>query len=271
EFFEQLLKGHPELLKDDKDGNSILHSWVRIGQAWPFEYLFKSVEFDRKGRSRYAEFISYVDFNDKNNPIHIAAIHTHEATHQIIKLLVEAFQEQKPDWMDYNKSLLPWWNKNLHGEGPLHLALRCQRDQKIASYLLSLNQDGSMHDLLDYYAPKEHEILFLAIKNNFVDVVKMILTNKELGRWLVEEAPEFITESDTNTVTPLEVASNVGAAWIIEAMLQKDPSSTFNKVPFAWVGACENGHVSVVRIFIEYCPEKFSDHCILLKIHLCII
>ncbi|KAL2944741.1 Ankyrin repeat-containing protein ITN1, partial [Bienertia sinuspersici] len=291
EFYEQLLKGHPELLKDDKDGNSILHYWVRIGQVWPFEYLFKSVEFDQKGRSRFAEFISYIDFNDKNNPIHIAATCTHEATHQIIKLLVEAFQEKNPNWMNYHKSMLPWWNKNLHDEGPLHLALRCQRDQKIASYLLSLNQDGSMHDLLDYYAPKEHEILFLAIKNNFVDIVKMILTSlnkaswtkylkdvsngqnvlhlasnctdKELGRWLVEEAPEFITEPDINAITPLEVASNVGAAWIIEAMLQKDPSSTFNKVPFAWVGACENGHVSVVRIFIEYCPEKFSDHCIL--------
>ncbi|KAL2944785.1 Ankyrin repeat-containing protein ITN1 [Bienertia sinuspersici] len=290
EFFEQLLKGHPELLKDDKDGNSILHSWVRIGQVWPFEYIFKSVEFDRKGRKRFVEFISYVDFNGKNNPLHIAATCTHEATHQIVKLLVEAFQEHYPSWINYAKSTLPWWSKNINDEGPLHLALRCQRDQKVASYLLSLNQDGSMHDLLNYYAPKKHEILFLAIKKNFVDEVKMILTRlnkaswteylkdfsngqnvlhlastctgKELGRWLVEEAPEFITEPDISTITPLEVASNAGAAWIIEAMLQKDPSSAFNKVPLAWVGACEKGYVSVIRIFIENCPQKFSDHCI---------
>ncbi|KAL2944793.1 hypothetical protein RDABS01_033140 [Bienertia sinuspersici] len=83
EFFEHLLKGHPELLKDDKDGNSIFYSWVKIGQIWPFEYLFKSAEFDRKGRKRFVEFISYVDFNGKNNPLHIAATCTHEATHQL--------------------------------------------------------------------------------------------------------------------------------------------------------------------------------------------
>ena len=43
-------------------------------------------------------------------------------------------------------------------------------------------------------------------------------------------------------------------------MLEKDPSA-FDKVPFAWVKACENGHESVIQAFVDCCPKKFSDHC----------
>ncbi|KAL2944816.1 Serine/threonine-protein phosphatase 6 regulatory ankyrin repeat subunit C [Bienertia sinuspersici] len=290
EFCEQLLKRHPELLKGvDKDGNTILHTWVKIGQLWPFEYVLKNAEFDRKWRSYFVNLMSYLDFKDRNNPIHIIALCNHEATHQIIKLLVESFQEEHPSCFIDPMYMVPWWNKNKIGEGSLHLAIRSQNDQQIALYLLSLYQKTPINDLLDFYTPNVQNTLFLAIMRNFFQLVKMILTrlnkaswakylkgsangrsvlhlashctDRELGRWLVKEAPMFIVQPDSSGITPLDEASTIGATWIVEAMLEQDPSA-FNKAPLAWVKACENGHVSVIRIFIEYCPEKFSDHCI---------
>ncbi|KAL2944328.1 hypothetical protein RDABS01_032675 [Bienertia sinuspersici] len=63
-------------------------------------------------------------------------------------------------------------------------------------------------------------------------------------------------------MSPLDIACNVGATWIVEAMLEKDLSSIFNNAPLAWIKACKNEYPSVVRVFVDCYPGKFSDHCI---------
>ncbi|KMT12793.1 hypothetical protein BVRB_4g088870 [Beta vulgaris subsp. vulgaris] len=87
-------------------------------------------------------------------------------------------------------------------------------------------------------------------------------TDKDFAIWLVKAASEFITESDKSKIkTPLDEASDVGAAWIIQAMLKNDPSA-FTKAPLAWVKACKKGHISTIRAFIDNFPGYFKDHCI---------
>ncbi|KAL2924986.1 Ankyrin repeat-containing protein NPR4 [Bienertia sinuspersici] len=82
--------------------------------------------------------------------------------------------------------------------------------------------------------------------------------NKELGRWLVEQEPEFITLPDKEGTTALDLAFNIGATWIIEEMLGKDPLSIFNNTPLAWIKACENGHLSIVRVFVNCYRGRYN-------------
>ncbi|KAL2944724.1 Ankyrin repeat-containing protein ITN1 [Bienertia sinuspersici] len=304
EFCKELLKRHPELLQGiDKSGNTILHTWIKIGLVWAFEYLLNNEDIDYEWREHFISLI-YNDDTNGDKPLHIAASSTYEATHQVVMLLVQALSENSNKDLQLFDSSLPWYSMNPRKEIPLHLAIRCQPDQRLALYLLSLSQ-GDVMNVLDICKPEEHKILFLAIQKNFFEVVKFVLTrldksswtkylkdsftgqnvlhlastctdklwktymhknvkkaDKDLGRWLVEEAPEFITQPDKSGITPLDVACEVGASQIIEAMLEKDPLSTYNKLPLAWVKACEKGHVSVIHAFIDCCPEKFSDHCI---------
>ncbi|KAL2944720.1 hypothetical protein RDABS01_033067 [Bienertia sinuspersici] len=210
--------------------------------------------------------------------------------HQIVKLIVEASQQHfRINSEVYNDdTMAPLYEKNNDDEGPLHLAIRCQSDERLALYLLSLKDDVMY--LLDDDEHKEHKILFLAIKKNFFEVVKFIFkrlrmgsrtkylkdsdtgqnilhlasscTDKELGKWLVEQEPEFITLPDKEGTTALDLAFNIGATWIIEEMLEKDPLSIFNNTPLAWIKACENGYLSIVRVFVNCYRGRFSDHCI---------
>ncbi|KAL2944721.1 Ankyrin repeat-containing protein ITN1, partial [Bienertia sinuspersici] len=276
ELCKQLLKGHPELLQAvDKKGNTILHAWVKIGQVRLFEYIFKNKEIKDEWRKRIIYLLDVHNIGIEDNPLHVAATCTNEATHYVVKLLVEAFLEDfniNPQFFD---EMLPWYSKNVEDEGPLHLAIRCQPDQRLALYLLSLYQGDAMFEVLDLYAPKEYKILFLAIQKNFFEVVKFIITKLDKSswtkylkdsstgqNWLVKEAPEFITQLDSSEMSPLDVACNVGATWIVEAMLEKDLSSIFNNAPLAWIKACENEYPSIVHVFVNCYPGKFSDHCI---------
>ncbi|KAL2944725.1 Ankyrin repeat-containing protein ITN1 [Bienertia sinuspersici] len=289
EFLCQLLKGHPKLIKGlDKQGNTILHTWVKIGQVWPFEFLLKSQEFDYEWRESIMFLLRWMDSVNDNNPLHVAATCTYEATIQVVKLLVQAYLEVFYINLQLFNKEQPWYTKNKEDEGPLHLAIRCQPDQRLALYLLSLHPGDAMAELLDYYSPKEHKILFLAIQKSFFEVVKFIITkldksswtkylkdsstgenvlhlastctDKDLGIWLVKEAPEFITQPSSSEMSPLEKACNVGATWIIEAILKED-ASVFKNAPLAWDKACENEYLSIIRVFVDCYPGKFSDHC----------
>ncbi|KMT12795.1 hypothetical protein BVRB_4g088890 [Beta vulgaris subsp. vulgaris] len=282
-FLKWVLKKHPELLLEavQEEGTKVLHSWVRIGNIWPLEYILES-----KWRSNFIKFISYPDYKDCNNPLHVAVSTTHETADQVIKLLIEAYKEEITNWRSSPEPSLPWFNKNKAKEGVLNLAIKNQREE-LALYILSL-YNSHWNSLLDIYEP-EHKILFLAVEKECYQVAKLILakldkerwtkylmdssdgrsilhlapncTDKEFATWLVHEASEFISKQDKSGNTPLDEASDAGAAWIIQAMLEKDPSA-FSNAPLAWVKACKKGHISAIRAFIDNCPGKFEDHCI---------
>ncbi|XP_057529521.1 uncharacterized protein LOC130808092 isoform X1 [Amaranthus tricolor] len=287
--FKRLLDRQPELLEGvSKDNTTILHSWVEIGELWAFEHVFLCKETDHQCRIDFIKLISACDHNDRNTPLHVAAKTAHEATEQLVKLLVETYKAETPNWVFRRPLSLPWLQQNKDGDGPMHVALRHKRE-KLALYILSLHNDRHITELLDYYEPV-HKTVFLAIEKNCFLVAKEILTKifqkenwskyvtdssdgrtvlhlaancigEEFGRWLVNEASVLINQADKNGTTALEVASEVGAASFVKAVLEKD-SGVFNSAPLAWVKACAKGHISVIRVFIDYYPGKFSDHCI---------
>lgn len=88
--------------------------------------------------------------------------------------------------------------------------------------------------------------------------------DQNFGRWLAEEAAEFITKPDKCGKTPLHEAFSIGAAWFIEAILVKHPanSSFYPNSHLPWIKACEKGHVLAIRTFVDYDPGKFRDVCI---------
>ncbi|KNA24338.1 hypothetical protein SOVF_016380 [Spinacia oleracea] len=286
DFCKQLMEGHPELLnRVDRGGITIIHSWIRNSEVWPFEYLLTS-----KWRSSFSKLIGATDYKDRDNPFHVAATALHETTDQLVELLVEAFKEEMPNWNVSDVSLMPWFQKNKKNQGPLHLAISNQRE-KLALYILSLLKADRINTLLDYYEP-EHSTLFLAIQNNCSQVSKAILarldkeswskyvkdsssgrnilhlapslTDIELGTWLVNVLPEYITEKDNNGQSAWDKAYEVGPTWFIKEVLKKDPT-VFSRAPLAWIKACENGHVSALRAFIDHNPGAFRDICIVHK------
>ncbi|XP_021753387.1 uncharacterized protein LOC110718790 isoform X2 [Chenopodium quinoa] len=284
EFCTRLVEGHPELLNGiDKGGITILHSWLKKGEEWLFKYILES-----KWRSTFVKLIKETDYNKWNNPFHVAATTTNnEATNQVVKLLVEAFKEEFPNWNGYSATQMPWFIQNKAKEGPLHVAIR-NKNEKLALYILSLYEEDHINELLDYYEP-EHITLFLAIQNDCQDVTKNImsrldkgswtkylkdisngrnilhlapsLTNEKFGTWLVNAAPEFITQKDNNKQSSWDKAYEIGPAWFIKAVLEKDPS-VFNSAPLVWTKACEKGHVNALYAFIEHNPGAFRDLCI---------
>lgn len=86
------------------------------------------------------------------------------------------------------------------------------------------------------------------------------LKAEEFGRWLIGVAPELIILTDKDGLTPLHLAFGAGAEWLIKAILENNPLA-LNLTPLPWVKACENGHISTIRAFINYCPGSFKDHC----------
>ncbi|XP_021759035.1 uncharacterized protein LOC110723931 [Chenopodium quinoa] len=288
EFFTRLVEGHPELLNEiDKGGITILRNWVKNGEVWLFQYILES-----KWRSTFVKLLKEIDYNKWNNPFHDAASTTNnEATIQIVKLLVEAYKEEFPNWDAYATSQLPWFVKNKAEEGPLHIAIS-NKNEKLASYILSLlDEDDDISELLDYYKP-EHRTLFLAILNDCQQVTEFImsrldkegwtkylkdfsdgrnilhlaptLTNVKFGKWLVNVAPEFITQKDNNNQSSWDKAYEIGPSWFIKAVLEKDPS-VFNSAPLVWTKACEKGHVDALKAFIEHNPGAFRDLCVKYK------
>ncbi|XP_021726007.1 protein ACCELERATED CELL DEATH 6-like [Chenopodium quinoa] len=283
-FIAKLMDKHPELIKGvDKEGSTIVHSWIKSDKEWLFKFILES-----KWKDQFVKLINVKDYNYQNNPFHVAATTTHEATNQIVPLLVEAYKKHNLIWRVYPIYQLPWFEMNKDYEGPLHLALRNKRED-LGLYILSLLLDDQiMDELLDNYKP-EHAMLFLAIQNNCSEVAKDILgnldkrsrtkylkdsstgwnilhlatrlTDEGFGTSLVNEAPEFITEQDNNKQSPWDTAYETGCAWFIKAVLKKDPS-VFNRAPLAWIKACEHGHVPALLAFIEHNPRAFRYLCI---------
>jgi len=60
----------------------------------------------------------------------------------------------------------------------------------------------------------------------------------------------LIHERDDNGKTPVERASEVGATWLVELILQVDRFAII-KIPLAWIEACKNRHLSTVLVFAE--------------------
>ena len=58
--------------------------------------------------------------------------------------------------------------------------------------------------------------------------------------------------------TPLDKASKNDAAWLVESILEKRPSS-LKSSPSAWKNACEAGRLSVVRAFVK--SSEFQAFC----------
>ncbi|XP_056683098.1 protein ACCELERATED CELL DEATH 6-like isoform X2 [Spinacia oleracea] len=253
---------------------------------WLFEYILKS-----KWKSTFVKLIADADYNNRNNPFHIAATTSHEATNQVVKLLVEAYKEYSPSWSVNDVDQLPWFITNKAFEGPLQLAIR-HKNEELALDLLKLHKNANdISELLDYYEPP-HTTLFLAVQNNCFEVTKYILskldrkswtkylkdfsddgdgsnimhlvpslTNEKFGTWLVKEVPEFITQKDDNEQSAWDKAYEIGPAWFIKAVLEKDPS-VFDSAPLVWTKACEKGHVLALCAFIEHNPGAFRDLCI---------
>ncbi|XP_021755695.1 uncharacterized protein LOC110720914 [Chenopodium quinoa] len=283
-FCAQLMERHPELIKGvDKEGSTIVHSWIKSDKEWLFKFILES-----KWKDQFVKLFDVKDYNYQNNPFHVAATTTHETTNQIVPLLVEAYKKTKLIWSVNDINQLPWFEKNKEKEGALHLALRNKRED-LALYILALlRHDQSINKLLDYYKP-EHSTLFLAIQNNCSDVAKAILGNLDkrsrtkyledswtgqnilhlatsltdvsFGTWLVDIAPEFITQKDENGQSPWDKAYELGHAWFIKAVLEKD-SSVFSREPLAWTKACEKGNVPALHAFINHNPGAFRDLCI---------
>ncbi|XP_056698515.1 ankyrin repeat-containing protein ITN1-like [Spinacia oleracea] len=259
--------------------------------------LFLAIE---KGCHKVAEkILEIIDNNGWNqlltnhyqNILHLAPLCTtttnHESTNQVVKLLVEAYKEEFPNWDVSDIFALPWFAKNKANEGPLHLAIQNQHEE-LALDLLKLHQADDINELLDYYVP-EHTTLFQAIENNCPQVAEHILsrldedtwskylkdsfdgrnimhlvpmlTNEKFGTWLVNEVPEFITQKDVNGQSAWDKAYEIGPAWFIKAVLEKDPT-VFNSAPLVWTKACEKGHVSALCAFINHNPGAFRDLCI---------
>lgn len=213
-FLKWVLERHPESLEAvDNEGTTVLHSWVKIGEIWPFKYILESTEIDPKWRSHFIKLISYPDYKDQNNPLHVAATTTNEATDKVVKLLIEAYREEYPSWRSFPEPSLPWLEKNKAKEGALSLAIRNQRE-KLALYILSL-YNAHLNSLLDYYEP-EHGILFLAIEKNCSQVAKVILNRLDRGSWskyLMDSSDErnilHLTPNCTGEITLIFVSCSL--------------------------------------------------------------
>ncbi|XP_021854272.2 uncharacterized protein [Spinacia oleracea] len=286
EFCTRLIEENPGLLKGvDKAGLTVLHTWISNPELWLFEFILKS-----KWRIPFIKLIDVADYGDRNNPFHIvASLETtpDNDTIKVIKLLVEAYKEENINWSVNSMQLLPWSATNKKDEGSLQLAISNKHEQ-LSLYLLSLHEDDDIDNLLGYYEP-EHSLLFLAIQNKCPQVAKKIMSrldketwtkylkdpsdgrnilhlaptleDTKFGTWLVDEAPEFITDKDNNEQSPWDKAYEIGPAWFINAVLKKKPS-VFSSAPLVWTKACEKGHVLALSAFVDHNPGKFRDLCI---------
>ncbi|KMT14929.1 hypothetical protein BVRB_3g064420 [Beta vulgaris subsp. vulgaris] len=291
-FLERLVAVFPELLeKVSKAGETVLHSWVKeVGKEWPFKCIFESENIDQKWRSRLVKLMFMYNYN-QNNPFHVAATCSHKETLQIVKFLVEAYKKEVPDYFRYDSFMLPWLRYNSKREGSLHLAIKNKQDE-LAKYIVSQLGDNNMGEIIDFYTP-EHETLLLAVQNDCFQVTKYMMENldkecwnkhikssvdgrnilhiasrckdTELGTWLIDQTPEFITEPDNEENTPLDEAFAFGATWFIEHILKKF-ASKFDSATLSWVKACEQGKYETLVSFILQYPGDFRNLCIQKKI-----
>jgi len=76
---------------------------------------------------------------------------------------------------------------------------------------------------------------------------------------VLHKFPSLIIQRDSMGVTPLDKALAGGMESLVQLMLRIDPSS-LKSSPSAWIKACENGHVSVILVFIKHYPN-FKAFC----------
>ena len=76
---------------------------------------------------------------------------------------------------------------------------------------------------------------------------------------MLHKFPSLIIQLDSRDLTPLHKASAAGMESLVKLMLGIVPSS-LESSPSAWIKACENGHVSVILVFIKHYPN-FKAFC----------
>ncbi|KAL2943871.1 Alpha-latrotoxin-Lhe1a [Bienertia sinuspersici] len=292
-----LLKKHPELLKDIEKESSltVIHSWAWAGKLWPFKCLTK-IESDKIGqhwRSYLVNHLHTIESFHANNPLHCAASFSkgdgndEEEVVQVIKFLIEVYEyesnkgkfQQEEGLISSSKKLLPpWYMANNIGQTPLHLAI--QTSDEIALYLLS-KIDSPQHLVGE-------NPLFLAMELGRLAIVEKIIGlmecnvgwrefvycrggnilhvaayyKEDVGTLLVDKLPEHINERNIEGKTPLEVASEFGAPWLVKSLLLKNPSC-ITKAPFSWIGPCKKAHfhMPTLKAFIDHCPN-FQKLCL---------
>ncbi|XP_074319480.1 protein ACCELERATED CELL DEATH 6-like [Silene latifolia] len=281
-----LLDKHPEMLKKvDGNGVTMLHVWVMVGHVWPFHLLIERATTSA-WRKDYIDLLCAVE-NDRNyNPLHVAATGSNEKSVDIVQLLVEAYKKAYELERGDLVRVSPWIRESVLGETPLTRAL-VSRQQELALYFLSLDSES-----LVLYASRS--TLYCAVSYGCDRVVEKILTSidpssfrrktelvkqeddhgqnvlhvasnckERAANMLLDKLPWLINEPDNNGKRPLDTASEVGTAWLIEMLLKKDPSS-ITSAPHAWTYACKNGHLAAIDAFINHCAD-FRKLCLGLR------
>ncbi|XP_021755648.1 protein ACCELERATED CELL DEATH 6-like isoform X2 [Chenopodium quinoa] len=191
-------------------------------------------------------------------------------------MLIDIYKKESPS---LSNNQHPWLVKNIDGDTPLSLAI-AQKNVNLAIYLLSVDENVVIES--------KKNVLFLAVEvqcHTLAEEILKIIDNKgwtqlltnhqklnilhlaplctdvSFGTWLVDIAPEFITQKHKNGQSPWDKAFEFGHAWFIKAVLEKD-SSVFSREPLAWTKACEKGHVPALCAFIDHNPGAFRDLCI---------
>ncbi|XP_048495988.1 uncharacterized protein LOC104889665 isoform X2 [Beta vulgaris subsp. vulgaris] len=193
------------------------------------------------------------------------------------------------------QSLFPWLLVSKSRITPL-LAAIYSGNEDFASYILSLDNKAVIQSPFNClhvvtmaanpksaYRPEKNklerfalEILEVLIKEGWThliidgdEVVTMhnapFCGDTELGTWLIDQTPEFITEPDNEENTPLDEAFAFGATWFIEHVLIKFPLK-FDSATLSWVKACEQGKYETLVSFILQYPGDFRNLCIQKKI-----
>ncbi|KAK9689080.1 hypothetical protein RND81_09G034100 [Saponaria officinalis] len=263
------------LKKADKYGITVLHVWVRIGVLWPFHLLLEQ-ESTSAWRKDFIDLLCATEVGG-NNPLHVAASIYNEETIQIAKLLVEAYVKAYEKEKGEIVRLSPWMRENSNGDTPLMKAL-ISRHEELALYLLSLDLES-----LVYYETKC--ALYCAVSHGCDQAVEKMLTSidsetfkrrsglvknsdnhgenvlhaasnctERTALLLMDRLPWLVNEPDDNGKMPIDTASEVGTAWLIELLLKKDPSS-ITSAPYAWTYACKNGHLAAIDAFMKHCPD----------------
>lgn len=206
---QRLLKKHPALLwEKDNHNNTVLHSWFRFGQVWPFKCLLEDEEILYRMEAGDYSFLDILEaYNkDTNNPFHVAANSTNKSMDVIIERLIDVYKDLASK-IPRTKVVreFPWFVKNKENAGTLTLALRNQR-QNLALHLLSIltDQFRRIEELLDHYPPA-HTTLFIAMQNNCFKVVKDILIKIDKTNFYYSN---YLQDTDGDRINIMHLAAN---------------------------------------------------------------
>ncbi|KAJ8436216.1 hypothetical protein Cgig2_006903 [Carnegiea gigantea] len=292
EIFGKLLRRFPELITvTDNRGFTVLHEWVdRSSWQWrshpqglmrTFEYFF-----DHYPDVAVKLMLQTDCFG--NNPLHVIVtsrtnsdgwdtalaeklIDLYRETSQVKTMSEGLNPSQNHEW--------PWLMKGPFGETPLLKAIRHRLwdlawcfirktpvdflsigDQK--TYLMLPVHNGCLNigpDILRTAIEEERLMPLLTFSNESNILHLLSKSPEQLIEKVLHKFPSLIIQPDSRGVTPLDKASAGGMESLVQLMLRIDPSS-LKSSPSAWIKACENGHVSVILIFIKHYPN-FRGFC----------